>query len=117
MRDIIIAIVLIAVTVGLIYIIRLLSASFQSLCNRPRAELSLYFDQDCECLEYTLGRLFSSAAFREVDIKLTIIDCVGTPESRQWLEALRTKLKWDFEIIGEVGQNGAPKCSDNKRNC
>lgn len=113
MRDIIIALILIAATISLIWVIRLLSADFHKECSRPHAELRIYFDQNCECLEYSLGRMYSSSALRETDLRVVIVDCVATKESRQWLGALKAKLKKDFEIVTEDESDGtAEHCND-----
>ena len=116
MKDIIIALILVAATIGLIYMIRLLTADFQSVCKRPRVELRIYFDQNCECLEYNLDRIFSCSALREVDLRVTVVDCVATDESCQWLKALRSKLKKDFEITLEDERDGTAEHCDDKRN-
>ncbi len=106
MRDIIFSAILIAATVGLIYLIRLLSSDIGSECVRPRADMRIYFDRSCECLEYTLSRLYVCSALRELDLHVTVVDCIATPESRQWLLTLRTKLKRDFEIVTEEKSDG-----------
>lgn len=116
MRDIILALILIAATIGLIWIIRLLSAGFRTACSRPRVELRVFFDQNCECLEYNLDRMYSSAALRETDLRVVIVDCVATKESRQWLNALSMKLKKDFEIVTEDESDGTAEHCDYKGN-
>ncbi len=106
MRDIIFSVILIAATIGLIYIIRLLSADFQNVCERPRADMRIYFDRSCECLEYMLGRIYSCSSLSDLNLRITIVDCIGTSESRQWLLALRTKLRRDFDIVLEEECDG-----------
>lgn len=115
MKDIVFTVVLIAATIGLIYLIRLLSADFRRVCQRPRADFKVYFDENCECLEYYLDRVFSCLELRDFDLRVTVVDRVGTLESRQWLGALRAKLKRDFYIITEDDSDGSAKDSDDKR--
>lgn len=116
MRDIIFAFILIAATIGLIWLIRIMSADFRGSCRRPRVELRVFFDQNCECLEYSLDRIYSSVALRETDLRVVIVDCVATEESRQWLKALSVKLKKDFEIIAEDESGGTAEYCDDKGN-
>lgn len=116
MKDIIIALILIAVTVGLIWLIRLLTADLRGVCSRPRVELKIFFDKNCECLEYVLGRMYSSAALRDTELKVTVVDCVATDESRKWLSALRVKLKRDFVITAEDESGGTAEYCNDKGN-
>ena len=101
MNNLIFVFAIIAATVGLIYLIRLFSAGLQGGCRRPRAELRISYGSDCECLEYYLGRIFRCPELRDTDLSVTVVDLINTGESRKWLEALRSKLKWDFEVITE----------------
>ena len=116
MRDIVFSMILIAATIVLIYIIRLLTSGLRSECRRPRVELKFFFDQNCECIEYNLDRIYSSSLLREVDLQVTVVDCVGTDESSRWLRALRTKLKKDFEIVMEDQSDGTAEYCYYKRN-
>lgn len=116
MRDIITASVLIAATVGLICLIRLLSSGLGSVCKGPRVDLIIYFDINCECLEYDLAKIYSCAALKGAQLSVSVIDCVGTPESARWLEALRKKLKKDFDIITEEKSDGKSKYRDGQGN-
>ena len=116
MRDFIFALILIAATIGLIYLIKLLSGSFGGTCSRPRVDIRIFFDKNCECLEYNLDRIYSCTALREVDLTVTVVDCVATEESRQWLRALSVKLKKDFKIVTEDESGGTAEYCYDKGN-
>lgn len=100
MRDAILTIAVLFFTAALIYIIRLLTADRFSGCHRPRARFTVYYDYGCECLEYSLGRIYGSRAIGEYELEVEVVDMICTAESRQWLNELRRKLKKDF-IISE----------------
>ena len=106
MRDVVFSAILIAAAVGLIFIVRLLTSDFRPSCPRPRADMTVYFDSGCECLEYILEKIYSSSALRGLDLHITVADRIATPESGQWLEALRKKLKRDFDIVPEEKSGG-----------
>lgn len=98
MRNLIITLILLTSTIALICLIRLMTALFRPQSKRPRVELRVFFDDTGGCLEYLLGRMFSAGCFRDADLQVTVIDCVNTDESRRWLDALRVKLRRDFNI-------------------
>lgn len=106
MRNLIITLVLLTSTIALICLIRLLTVLFRPRLKRPRVELRVFFDDSGGCLEYLLGRMFSAGCFRDTDLRVTVIDCVNTEESRQWLSALRVKLRREFNI---------EKCRDGEK--
>ena len=116
MKNIVFAFILIAATVALIWLIRLLTSGLNSPCSRPRVALMIYFDKNCECLEYNLDRIYSSPALRDVELQVTVVDCVATEESSQWLKALGAKLKKDFDIITEDESDGAAEYCYDQRN-
>ncbi len=116
MTDLLIASVLIAATVGLICMIRLFVSGKKSACSRPSAELVIYFDENCGCLEYILGRIYSCSALNDLDLKVIVFDAVGTEESAEWLEALKRKIKQDFTVILEEERDGRKEHGYNKRN-
>lgn len=109
MRNLIITLILLTSTIALICLIRLLTALFRQQPRRQRVELRVYFDDTSGCLEYLLGKMFSSGCFRDTDLRVTVIDCVDTEESRQWLSALRVKLRRDFDIE-RLDRLGGEKC-------
>lgn len=114
MKDLVITLALIAATVAVICLIRLLTLSFREVCRRPRAALRLYFDSDCECIEYILGRIYSSSAMKELELSVTVIDCVATEDSRRWLYELRKKIGKDFLIITEEESARESDCRDHQ---
>lgn len=115
MRDLTIAFILIFATVGLIILIRLLTPVFRNSCRGPRVELKVFFDKNCECLEYSLARIYSCPALRDSELSVTVADCIGTEESALWLETLRKKLKKDFIIVTEEESGGESEYRDHKR--
>lgn len=99
MHNLIITLILIAATIALICVIRLLTALFRTVPMRQRVDLTVYFDDSSGCLEYLLGKMYSSNCFRGADLWVTVVDCIDTEESRKWLKSLRVKLRRDFEIV------------------
>lgn len=114
MRNLVITLILLASTILLICLIRLLTAVFKPRPSRPRVELRIFFDDAGGCLEYLLGQMFSAGCFRNTDLRVTVIDCVNTEDSRQWLSALRVKLRRDFDIVTLDGMDGE-KCESASR--
>ena len=116
MRDFIFTLVIIAATALLIYVIRFLTRGQRTRCVRPRAKLILYYETDCECIEYDIEKVLSSPAMTGFELSLRVVDVINTPESRAWLEELRKKTGVDFEIV-EAEDNGKRKYRDDKRDC
>lgn len=104
MRDLIISLILVASTIALICIIRLLTDFLRPAAPRTRVDISVYFDESEGCLEYSLGKIYTSPCFRDADLRVTVVDCINTEESRRWLETLRVKLRRDFEISAKEGE-------------
>ena len=115
-KDIIIALALIAVTAALIGIIRLFISAVKIPCKTPKAELRIYYDSDCECLEYTLERIYSCGELGQLDLRVLVVDRIGTEYSREWLKALRRKIKRDFKIVLEDESGGREEYGDGLRN-
>lgn len=115
MRDIAVLLILLASTIALIGLVRLLTSLLSPDKKRIKAEVRVYFDDSDSCLEYTLGRMYSASAFKNADLHVAVVDCVDTDESRQWLEALKRKLRRDFDIVKEGENNGRLQSGDNKR--
>lgn len=115
MRDLVFSLVLILATVGFIALIRLVTGGIKSPCSRPTGVLKVYFDENCECLEYTLGRILNSTALTSLNLRVTVVDKINTEESRKWLTELQRKLARDFEIETEGDRDGTAD-SDDKRN-
>ena len=106
MRDIVFTFVIILATVGLIALIRLATKGLKDQCRRPKAELRIFFDENCECLEYTLGMMLNSSALESLNLRVVIVDTVNTDDSRKWLCELRRKLGYDFDTETEDDRNG-----------
>lgn len=106
MRDILFTAAILFATAALIILLRAFTKNIGSACKRPHAELTVYFDENCECLEYTLGKLIRSSELRGLELSLSIVDTLNTEESRRWLTELRKKLGADFEILTEGERNG-----------
>ena len=98
MRELLFTVVLILATAGFIALIRLVTKGMTGTCSRPCVELRIIFDEHCECLEYTLGRIYKSPALSATDLQVIVVDKINTEESVEWLSELRKKLKADFEI-------------------
>ncbi len=114
MTDIIAVIILAASTAALIGLIRLIIGSAAHGCKKPEASLRIYYDERCECLEYILGQILRSRAVSELDLRLTVVDTVNTPESEEYLIALRRRLNADFTVeSGGEGHFGGE--NNNKR--
>lgn len=106
MRDIVFTFVIILATVGLIALIRFVTKGMKTRCRRPSGELRIFFDENCECLEYTLGRILNSSALDSLELRVIVVDTVNTDDSRKWLYELRRKLSYDFETETEDDRNG-----------
>ncbi len=116
MRDIIITAAVLAAMALLIYSLKLLTAGAnKGRCARPKAEFILFYEADCECIEYDLSRVFSSPALGGFELTVKIVDKINTDDSRRWLEALKEKTKRDFEIITEEERHGTANQSYDKR--
>ena len=98
MREVLFTVGLILATAGFIALIRFVTRGMIGSCSRPSAELRIVFDEHCECLEYTLGRICKCPALSGVDLKVIVVDTVNTEASAEWLSELRKKLKMEFEI-------------------
>lgn len=112
MRDIVFTFVLILATVGLIALVRIATKGMRDICKRPKAELRIVFDENCECLEYTLGRVIHSSVLDSLDLRVVVIDSINTCESSRWLGGLRRKLGYDFDIETEVDRDGIADSND-----
>ena len=103
MPDIIFAAILIVSTAFLIAAIRFAVSFTEGDRPKPKADLRLYYDEDCDCFEYVLDRALR--AFSRFDLNLTIVDNIGTNESERWLYELSKKLGAEFIIETEGGCN------------
>lgn len=102
MPDLIFILILTASTAVLIALIRLAVGLLKRPCEKPEAELRVFFDDGCECVEYTLSRFVKSPALRDFRLHLTVVDRIGTLESEAWLNELKRKLGFDFIIETEA---------------
>lgn len=112
MRDIVFTFVLILATVGLIALVRLATKGMKAACHRPNAELRIVFDENCECLEYTLSRILNSAVLDSLNLRVVVVDSINTRESLRWLGELRRKLDYNFDIETEEDRNGIADIND-----
>lgn len=109
MPDIIFTAALILFTALLIALCRFAAGFIGTPCHRPSAELRLYFDENCECIEYTLGKIAKSRALSDYDLKIVIVDRICTEESRMWLSELKRKLRLDIIIETEADRDIKPE--------
>lgn len=98
MKEILFTLILLAATVAMIALIRLIIGIQKPRCPGPKAELRIIYDENSECLEYTLGRILDSSALENMDLKIIIVDTIDTCESARWLAELRHKLGAEFII-------------------
>lgn len=84
--------------------------------KKPECRIRIYYQSGCECFEMCLERFLRSSALQGFDTRLTVVDCVCSPESGRWLEELRKKHDYCFEIITKGGGSNGDKPTGDK-NC
>lgn len=100
---------LILATLVVILILSRVAAWAKTGEDKPGCRISILYQPGCECFEMRLERLIKSNALRGFDPTITVVDGVGTEESLRWLNALRAKLGYCFEIEIEGGEDNGTK--------
>lgn len=101
MHDIILTFLIIFITLGLIILVRRLAKSYKPDTHRPRAYITVYYNNE-PCFELKFQKLLSSRLFNEFDVKIRVIDLVNTDDSTKWLKSLSRKTDVYFDIINKV---------------
>lgn len=101
------SVILVLVTLAAVLVISWATKRAKRMDDKPKCRILIYYQPGCECFEFWLERLINSSVIRGFDGSITVVDCVGSPESERWLNALRSKLDYCFEIQSQGGgENG-----------
>ncbi len=89
---------IIFITLGIICAVRQLTRNRTSAQSRPRAYITLCYNDD-PCFELRFQRLVTSSLFTQFEVKLRILNFVNTDDSTKWLKSLSKKTDVYFDII------------------
>ncbi|MBQ8623661.1 MAG: hypothetical protein IJ424_04695 [Oscillospiraceae bacterium] len=100
MKEIILTFLIIFITLGLIYTVRRLSSIHKPDLSRPRAYITVFYDND-PCFEMKFQKLASSRIFSDFEVSIRVVDLVSTNDSTKWLKSLSKKTDICFDIINK----------------